>query len=285
LLNYRVYYHTTKMQQRMPMIHSIYIVSDTTLSDAPITPGTLCREYLYGHPATHPSRTRVVLQSSDPTTSVPWILTLADLYPYPSVYSGLTASEQVQLGRAKQPEIALQMTTFDIPDVLSTAEMQTLLQTAQQAALQDGRTNLHPMQYGAAVAYGRRRRSCDKDMVDGNPQIHFLQACQRKALEYGSTQDAICSLLGMLLWEQQRSSDPSGVTSKPSLKVLALVMVDQFGIPHVPFAPARSMLVEHGFGRVPIVLTTTDPSNSGRWKVTSVLAQELCPFVPDFVTS
>lgn len=266
-----------RMQFTRQPITSVFIVTD---ADTPIPPGTLCREYLDAHFATSPE-TRFVLQSCC-ETSTPWVVTLRELHPYPSLYSGMTAQEQLLMGQTIEPTIERLLSEFEISGLLFNDQILRLMDAAHRAALQDDRDALHPLRYGAAMA------------VRIHDKVEIIQASQMKALEYGSTQDAVCQLLAVLrervqIWKretmgQQFTAQQKRRQSFSAVQVLCLAQVDQFGIPHVPFAPARSMLVEHGLGHVRVVLTVekSNDAQRGSLSVESVYASNLCPFVPDF---
>lgn len=71
-----------------------------------------------------------------------------------------------------------------------------------------------------------------------------IETCwQLKALEYGSTLDPVSQLLVIM----ERVCD----LQKESPQYI--ICVDQFGTIHAPFAQARSLLCEHGYGGVKIL--------------------------------
>lgn len=236
LLRYRSQLETLPIQ-------AIYIVTD---ADRVVPPGTACREYLHGHPATG-DETRIVLQSQH-EHSRPWILTLPELHPYPSIYARMTVEEQVAFGSKHEELIERELEHVKIKGLFED-QVYRLLESAHQAALEDDLDVLHAVRYGAAVA------------VEREAKVDILTAHQIKALEYSSTLDAVCQLASKL---------ERGDT------VLAWVMVDQFGIPHAPFCAARSFLTEQGYGQSLVILTTQ------ALKVVVVEARELAPYTPIF---
>lgn len=238
-----------RTQQCSQPVVAVYICTD---SDRPVPPGTLCREYMYGHEATNPN-TRIVMQSHDPA-SEPWSLTLEELYPYPSIYCGMEAKDQLAYGVAYEEEVENALSHLAVPGLFSD-QLYRLVEAAHHASLRDDKDSLHPMRYGAAMA------------VEIQGSIEIIQATQIKALEYGSTQDAVCQLASHVLHNRAE-------------RILAVTQVDQFGIPHSPFAPARSFLLEHGLGDCPVVLTVRDVD--GHVSVQAVPARELAPFAPHF---
>ena len=334
-----------------PSIRRIYIVSDAVTEALP--PGLLCREYLYGHPATSPE-TVFVLQSSSSSTATDhtvWKITLQDLYPFPSIYMKWTTQQQVAFGtrhfkqqqqRQEQqplpnPTLWSWMNEADLLAQLDTVVsihsrwFQAVLEAAHQATRYDERDDVHPIRYGAAALVVRRNHH-EQQQDDTTPAttntttgpLQIVSARQLKALEYGATQDAVSQLLPQLLphpppheddamvravgpaeeHDDKASINSSTLTNRNNQNSpLLLVQVDQFGIPHAPFAAARSLLVEHGLGTTPCLVASLvehqqqeqqfqdqeEPhSSSNRTTNHSsltahiVLAQDLAPYVPNF---
>jgi cytidine deaminase len=235
LLQYRI-------QQTKSRIKRVYIVTD---ADKPVPPGTACREFMQEYLTRD---TLISIQSAD-ETSPTWNVTLAELYPYPSIYTGMKAAEQVTFGQDHKKDMALKLGEVTIPG-MTRQQVALLIKAAQQASQRDS-TVLHPICYGAAMAVKK----------SSNTSIEIIQACQVKALEYSSSQDAICNLSSLL----------HGGGGTP----VALVQVDQFGIPHAPFSPARSYLVEYGID-CPVILADAN------LMVQIVRSYDLAPHVPLF---
>lgn len=259
-LEYRRMYPSYMSSSPSPMVKAIYLVTD---AQRPVPPGTACREYLHGHISVT-DETRVVMQSSDPTSPT-WTLTMAELFPFPSIYAGMTASEQCEYGMSLEEDMELQIGDFStgnnnsgtssgIPGMFPD-QILRLVEAAHQASLRDDLDVLHPIRYGAAMALIRPHQP-----GGGGGTIEFIQASQVKALEYSCSQDAICQMAPAILQATRHNNNNSnGSYSHGAVRILALVQVDQFGIPHAPFAPARSFLVEHGLGEVPVILTARKP--------------------------
>mgnify|MGYP005850318313 CR=1 FL=1 len=247
LLRYRTMLKTSPVK-------TIYIVTD---ADKPVPPGMLCREYMYGHPATRPT-TRVVMQSND-LESEPFVLTLEELHPYPSIYTGMPPEEQTKFGTKHQVKVQAEVDKLEIIELTEKHVLQ-LIKAARSACQLDTRDTVHAMRYGAAAA-----------LQSHDAHIQFISAPQVKGLEYGCTQDAVCQLASDLL-----------APANNSLKVVAVVQVDQFGIPHGLFAHARSFMIEHGFGDCRVILTVRrkpgdEHYEEGVLEVQSVLAKDLTP--------
>jgi len=332
---------------------------------------------MYGHDDTSPD-TRFVLQSStnlsarsssddalsrsklEPVKT--WEVSLAELYPYPSLFIGMTAQQQFQFSDQYKvkiqeklqvlielqellPVFTLRSRPEETNKLLTTSNLRKMVDAAEEAAwLYDNRDDLHPIRYGAAMAVAVPAPG-PSDTAPGYT-IQILQSSQVKALEYGASQDAVCQLASKVLaLKHQRGgihdkvmegeetypdtsetttitnslgkevtengSDADNKEPEPAhfgssvereVEVLAVVQVDQFGIPHVPFAPARSFLVENGFGDSLVILTTleeystderkasnkTKPGSqnsidSDRLAVEVVRADKLAPFVPEWL--
>jgi len=250
----RMYPSNISSTSTSPMVKKIYLVTD---AQRPVPPGTACREYLHGHTSVT-DVTRVVMQSSDPTSPT-WTLTMAELFPFPSIYAGMTAAEQWEYGMSLEEDMELQIGDFSTGNINSGTssgipgmfpdQILRLIEAAHQASLRDDLDVLHPIRYGAAMALSRPHQP-----GGSGGTIEFIQASQVKALEYSCSQDAICQMAPAILQATRHSNNNSN-GPHGAVRILALVQVDQFGIPHAPFAPARSFLVEHGLGEVPVILT------------------------------
>ena len=235
-------------------VKTVYIVTDAV---TPIPPGTLCREYMFGHAACSPD-TRVVMQSAQSKEhSWPWISSLRELYPYPSIYMGLNVKGQLQLGNLYanehvQDDMSLELSGLSQRNM----EVDRLVEAAQKATEFDDRDVLHAMRYGAAAA-----------LLLEDDTIEIVTASQRKAVEYGGSLDAVTQLVPQLFKRDGTRQ-----------KVLAITLVDQFGVAHAPFAAARAFLVEHGFGDCVCILVAR--GENGKLYRKAVSASDLGPFVP-----
>jgi cytidine deaminase len=322
---YRTQYGANK---RRPTVCTIYIVSD---SNQALAPGNLCREYMYGHEATD-ATTRVVMQAATSdeednqkkclprTKAIATTTTLGELYPYPSIYSGLTVNEQWNLGQSLSqliPSLLVSAETDLVvlpPDAVlmssslsggtdensssfqhtltTTTLLHRLVDSALAAAATDNRDDVFDIRYGAAAAVLVLDTTTTKNGNHSKKKIiQFISSSQVKSLEYGASQDALCQLWALC------------AKSFCLDDILALVQVDQFGIPHSPFAPARSVWVENGGGHIPVFLldqghcddgllllllddTDTPPKSSSptmnNTRLLAVSMTALSPFVPQF---
>ena len=157
----------------------------------------------------------------------------------------------------------------------TTAHVHHVLQAAQQAAQSDHRDVVHAIRYGAAAAL------LQPDEESSAGALHISQAAQRKALEYGATQDAVTQL--MSLWMNDGISQQAPAREAPDADstgiLFLLAQVDQFGVVHAPFAMARSFLVEHGWGDlVQVVVPAAGRDDPHHLAV--VPARVLAPHVP-----
>lgn len=228
-------------------IDSVYIVCD---AKTPITSGTLCREYMYSSRFTRPE-TRIVTASFGCNGSVATLeATLAELWPWPSPYARLSASQQYRLGQRlaallAPPRDSLGRQCYD---------------AARAACRDDDKSDLHPIRYGAAAVFR-----------DGSTHA----SRQWKALEYGASLDPI-GLLAPVLESERRNGNPA----------LIVAMVDDFGIAHAPFARGRALLVEHGFAQVAVICHRVSLQRGDlSAEPVMVPASELTPFVPAFTAA
>lgn len=192
---------------RKLLVTGVYITTD---SPDPITPGALCREYMFASRWTTPAM-RVVMEGyGGPSSRTS--RTLAQLVPHASVYTRLDRAGQVAAGARLRERAASEAAALSGPEARA-------YQLAVEAAASDARLDLHPVSYGAACVF-----------EDGSSAV----AWQKKCLEYGCSQDAVGQLAPAIL----------SANSRP----LVLCMADQFGVAHAPFATARALLCEHGLG-------------------------------------
>lgn len=152
-------------------------------------------------------------------------------------------------------------------------------------------------------------------------QTRVVTATHLPALEYGCSQDAVCRLLASIppVTHTQTqdvttttknnnnifAEDDTAVVAPPvgcttittttttTSTIRAVVQVDQWGIVHAPFATARSLLVEHGYGTCPVLVLIAVYANdeeimdahpkdsvAGSIRVEAVPASTLAPWVP-----
>eukprot|EP00934_Nitzschia_sp_Nitz4_P006963 Nitzschia sp. Nitz4//scaffold137_size62074//6852//8719//NITZ4_006406-RA/size62074-augustus-gene-0.4-mRNA-1//-1//CDS//3329535673//6953//frame0 len=248
------------------------LVISTDSSD-PISPGLLCREFLAGHSIV-PWDLRVIsvgnccsrcklrddnlLQSKcqNGTEHVYPLLrtTIRELYPHPSPFTRLSATESVEVGRAFQvgKELIPQSASLH-KDALKLLEMATAVALANES-------DLHPIYFGAAVLFEDGRIETSR------------QVC---ALEYGCTLDAVSQLAPHFL----------GSSASPVL----LVQADQYGVAHAPFAPARSFLTEKKFGDCHVIVHDIPGSDDkvgchdfSQWRLHEISVADLAPNPPSW---
>eukprot|EP00644_Phytophthora_capsici_P015416 jgi/Phyca11/507075/fgenesh2_kg.PHYCAscaffold_24_\ len=219
-------------------VRKIYIVSD---SPKCLTPGTLCREFLLSSPLITEDTPFI----SRATNCHPCITTLAELYPFPSLYDRVPRSQvlpfahefcakfanelQPQEGETVAPFAKLQLAK------MTPGEQQVYLQ-ALNATEKDARDDLFPLRYAAGTKFS-----------DGEVRVTW----QHKTLEYGSSLDAVSKLIPFV--EDKQYPNGQKEEQKP-VKPEFLMQVDQFGILHAPFARARAYFFEFGFLDVPVLV-------------------------------
>ena len=185
----------------------VFITTDAAHA---ITPGSLCREYMLSSRWTFPT-TRVVAEGeAGPASRIE--VTLAALVPFASIYTRLKRDDQMATGARLEPTLAEQRSAMGGLDG-------AVWRAAVAACGGDARDELHPIRFGAAVAFS-----------DG----YIASASHKKALEYGCSLDAIGQLAPAI--EAHRATAPPVV----------ICFADQFGVLHGPFAPARAYLSEFG---------------------------------------
>ena len=215
----------------------VYLTSD---APGPIEPGMLCREFMLSSRLVRPDM-RVVMDGGGRRVALP----LRDLYPHPSPYLRLDSPAQ----RAEGERMATAEAMAHLRGQLSSAEEASAWERATAAAAggDDGRA-LHPISYGACVLF-----------ADGTDAV----ARQWTALEYGASLDAVCLLTPAMEGRRRRGVEPT-----------LLVFADQYGVCHAPYSAARAMLVEHGWGDLPLLAC------DDRGKVHRPTARDLMPGLP-----
>ncbi|EEY70039.1 uncharacterized protein PITG_06599 [Phytophthora infestans T30-4] len=199
-------------------VRKIYIVSD---SPQCLTPGTLCREFLLSSPLIEDSTPFV----SRATKCHPCVTTLAELYPFPSLYDRVPRS-QLQLSRM-------------------TPDEQEVYLKALAATAKDARDDLFPLRYAAGTKFS-----------DGEVRATW----QHKTLEYGSSLDAVSKLIPFVEAKQNSVKpqflmqvDQFGILHAPFARARAYFF--EFGFLDVP------VLVHDANGelhRVPIDILVAD---------------------------
>lgn len=276
------------VQLRFLPIKRITKVVITTDAVHPIFPGMLCREFMASHmyidPETMPvvtsgslcrkAKCRYDVSGKDARTNDhdkqsiengcigntfhDWEVvrtTLVDLYPYPSPYTRLTAGESINLGKRESPVSHIENFPIALShnlDAISKEAELLILEATKAAQENNDRSELHPIQYAAAVLF-----------EDGSIET----ACQRKTLEYGCSVDAVTQLAFIIERnnkvvikadtdeELETNRGTSTRTSKlNNVRPKLLVQCDQFGIIHAPFATARAYLSEFHYGNCEVLV-------------------------------
>lgn len=238
-------------------VTKIIIVTDYEL---PISPGLLCRQFMAGHSNVSWDVPLVLAgckrQGEDGWTCTK--TTLRQLFPHPSPYARLDASQAHALGKTFSEKHSTDYSKTSLPESV----VRQLMAAARNASYKDDRSGLHPIQYGAAVLF---------------QDVTLVSSHQKKALEYGATLDAVSQLVPLM----------ERCISRP----MALVQVDSHGVAHAPFAAARAFLSEHGFGdcRVLIhqyqqqdeIVVDSETGVACFGDLVDVLVSDLAPVAPD----
>mmetsp|Transcript_24973 Transcript_24973/g.54757 ORF Transcript_24973/g.54757 Transcript_24973/m.54757 type:complete len:441 (+) Transcript_24973:131-1453(+) len=278
----------------VPAFRITKLVIATDCETVPISPGMLCREFLAGHGESVPWTLKVLSTGSKcmrchrkdedifqklwkaksvkedneklhccinghTRHSLPTLrTTIAELYPFPSPYTRLTAPQSVLLG-TKYSESS--NSTRDLISQGATAKrlLELAISEAKQSVLNEvGREN-HPIHFGAAVVF----------------EDQSISTChQSSALEYGCSLDAVSQLVPY-------------IEDKGCVPIL-IVQTDQYGIAHSPFAPARAYLSEHGHEECQVLVHETDINDVNcldLWGLKKVQVTDLAPTPPTWTMS
>jgi hypothetical protein len=268
------------VQLRFAPPHTLTKLVISTDSEDPISPGLLCREFLAGHPKQIPWDLRVISvgcvcarcnrRDTELLGSFSFCnnfhkhhdikileTTIAELYPFPSPYTRLTAQESVELGEAYSEADRAMKDLLELDASVKRVFEVAVLEA--RTKVEDGYGDLHPIQFGAAVVF-----------EDGT----IASTRQSSALEYGCTLDAVSQLASHM---QESSSPP-----------LLVAQADQYGIAHAPFAPARAFLTERGYGNCHVLIheapQNVDQSKISDWVLRTIPASALAPNPPSWTT-
>lgn len=232
-----------------PILEKLIVTTD---SEHAISPGSLCREFLQG--CGDPS-TPIVVTNGSGTDVVE--CTIADIFPYPYAYRRL--SRNVVMTSASRFSFYCQPCTTGT-SLLDTASIFKVMQAAQVVNSLDSEDPLHPIRLSAAVLY-----------EDGETQSTY----QLKGLEYGCTSDPVEALVHFILQNKEK-------------KAVVIVMLDQFGVCHAPFARARAQLIERALDHVSVLIHSAtdhtevlmngeDISGEGKVELQVVKVKDLLP--------
>lgn len=308
------------VQMRFLPVQRITKVVITTDAAHPIFPGMLCREFMSSHLLIDPETVAIVTSGSlcrrsDCHLNIGkdgrdqhlealespccdgknkyhnWEVVktlLPKLYPHASPYTRLSSSESIQLGaQLKKSEVF-----YDEESMLhvSAEEILRLVGKATDAArIGDDRSELHPIQYGAAILF-----------EDGSVETAY----QRKTLEYGCSLDAVTQLAVNMEKKARThaevdsqgksySDESSGERDKiPSITPKVLVQTDQYGVIHAPFASARAFLSEFGYGNCGVLIqkviascsaveANAEQDHSPSTQIAYMKVQDIAPNAPD----
>ena len=229
-----------------------------TDSKNPLSPGALCREFLTSVCAV-PSQTTVIMGDCAGSSIIE--CNLSDLWPFPFLYRMKTRSELPSHFQTWAQEKKISKSSAHLLDPKDIDAFASLRQHATACLVMERFEEIHPLNLAAAVLFS-----------DGTVE----SAWQLKALEFGCSLDPVSQLLahierrrasaGSLYCSACYSTRTSSLPSPPPLAELdaniaaamiaapptatptAILMIDQVGVCHAPFAQGRSLLAEHGYG-------------------------------------
>lgn len=210
------------------VIQHVVVVTD---SHHPTSCGALCREFLMSH-----AKQNIPVVFGNAEGNLVARCSLGDLWPQPYIYRFNDNSSVVEAGRS----MALRLQS------IKDRGIQNLYEKARGVNALDSLDALHPIRFSAAVLF-----------EDGSIE----SAWQLKGLEYGCTLDPVSQLIHDM--ERRKYCSPCATSAGDAVdphqaglatKPVMLVMCDQFGVAHAPFAQARSLLNEHGYRYVIILV-------------------------------
>jgi len=210
-----------------------------TDAPGPIFPGPCCREFLT---ATCSQDVEVISSGTKDPTQMS-TRKLQELLPLPSVYCRQDQDEMMSMGK-RLSSCVQAPTDPKFASAYAAAVAYAKCQTKQKAVF--------PVLFAAAVCFE-------------NGDVG--KAAELKGIEYGCSVDAVSLLLSAMIAARE----------KGNAAPYCILQADQFGVAHAPFASARSLLIEHGFGDVLVCAHT----GTGEW-TSPVTVKESLPFA-DFV--
>lgn len=196
---------------------------------------------------------------------------LSDLWPFPFLYRLKTRSELPSHFRSWAQEKKISESTAHLKDSNDIVAFATLQQHATACLEMERFEEIHPLNLAAAVLFS-----------DGTVE----SAWQLKALEFGCSLDPVSQLLAHI--ERRRAvvrsvycsacysikpplpspplaayedTTPPPVAAAAAADIVtptAILMMDQVGVCHAPFAQGRSLLAEHGYGSTRVFVHDSD---------------------------
>jgi cytidine deaminase len=269
-----------------PRILKVVVVTDHF---EPVSPGALCREFLISFAA---ADTSIVMGNS--TGSSIAECQLQQLFPYPPLYGSISrvhfhsftakfAPQVVAMGALGPDwlslyEYARALARYDTGDSLHP------LRLAAAVALSDGTMEgawqLKGAEYGCTldpvtqlVSALLRRCSSVATCPTGKRATAICSACRSSPLlladvastsaresvtiepPYASSEidDLTCNNVSCS-GGQGHNFSAASLASDIDIRPLRLIMTDQFGVAHAPFAQARALLTEYGFGHLQVAI-------------------------------
>lgn len=256
-------------------------------NEKPISPGALCREYLIS------ACCRCSVCQVDSCTTglfTPVVMANArgdrisrcrvgELYPVPYLYRSVCRGQLTAVAKLYGDHAAAQSASDAVLEKMKsvvTAAYDEAKAMERHWSLQ-GR--IHPLHIAAACLFD-------------NGDIETAR--QLTGLEYGCTVDPVTLLVREMVLRRHHDHDSGGVSSgtssiselkqqkqrRPQSKPIAIAAVDQFGVAHAPFAAARALLSEHGFGDVVVLADVLVVAKGGESVMrTATPASSLLPSV------
>ncbi|CAN0180894.1 unnamed protein product [Ectocarpus sp. 6 AP-2014] len=156
------------------------------------------------------------------------VSTVGQLYPWKNMYGVTERGGQLKLGFLAQQK-AEELSDPNLAELVGLESgVVEAYDAAWRATAGDDKDDIHPIRYAAVALFS-----------DGEAEITH----QLKAFEYGATLDPVTLLAPAMM---RRAKD--------GIRTSWVLLVDQFGNLHAPFAQARTFLSEHGFGETKVAI-------------------------------
>lgn len=235
-----------------PIVEKVVITTD---SEEPISPGILCREYMMS--VCSPDMPIILGNASGNQIAE---FRLGEIHPAPYIYRKQDRNQVLAFAKGFAQLCANQHNHQS----LWNEEERILYARAMQGIDRTRRTtSLHPITFSAAVMFNHSSYSGRSDDTDVEVSGWL------PALEYGAS---LCPVQLLLREFEKRRTVEEGEAMYLSATI---IMVDNLGIAHAPFASARSLLAEHGYTESTTVMYHGEDGSEKR-----CLVQDLVPPPP-----
>jgi len=236
--------------QLRELSHSAKVTALYLISDLEndcITPGVLCREYLMSC-----MDLDVPIHLGNFDLNIIRKTTLRKLYPYPSIYERISRNDLLIYGK--------RMAEKHLPLHFGDRWIRLHEEVRKVTNNDEFGFHMHPINYAAGIQF-----------QDESISVSW----QKAGIEYGTTVDAVSGMLNNI--ESKGKKNPA----------ILLLMLDQFGLPHAPFAPARAQLYERGYSDIIVGVLDYDSGSFNETSIEDLVPDcpKLCELWPSIVTN